>query len=205
MNINKYNISTWPAAGNKAGSAASRFFAGRQGGYLRILVLAMMLGACEPARDPVAADLVLSAREFADIVSVEPLLEINDSAQVAATVETAPLRQIGLLSTGRYKVNLRGPNGGAYKIHVMLFRDAAAAAKHWGQLHRASALAQTQALQAGDAAWIYYGQIERNAMESQAALRRDRVLIEIRARGASQRLADFVKRSAEHVDEVLQH
>ena len=204
MNINKYNISSWPAPGNKAGSAARRFFAGGQGGYLRILVLAMMLGACAPAREPVAADLLLGAREYADIVSVETLLELNDSAQVPATVETAPLRQIGLRSTGRYKVNLRGPNGGAYKIHVMLFTDAAAAEKHWGQLHRASALAQTQALQAGDAAWIYYGQIERNAMESQAALRRDRVLIEIRARGASQRLADFVKRSAAHVDEVLQ-
>ena len=141
--------------------------------------LALTLGACGSRPEPTAQDIAPTPGDFPRIASIEAQV-------VAGESDLAPAS--GMVSGARLIYHLGAPDGGVYKVRVMLFRDEGAAKQHWQGMHRAEALAATAPLDAGDEGWIYQGEM--------AATRAGRSIFEVKARGATGRLADFVRACA---------
>lgn len=146
---------------------------------------------------------MINAAQYREIVSVETEIELSSTDAATSAAQQATLRAAQLHSSGRYTARLRGRDGGAYEVHVLLFQDEAAAQAYWSNSHRASALAQTQPLEAGDAAWMQAIGEERGAPFTRAALRSGRAVYEIRARGAQARVPAFVQHLGLHARDVL--
>lgn len=162
-------------------------------------LLVLSLAACAPKPAASAKQLMLSAAEFPRIASIEPQMEIGDEPGSDANADS--LRPYGVHSAARYRYHLRGPDGGVYKVHILLFADEAAAVKDWQTRHRPEALAQTQPLSLdgpGDA-WIYPNP-EKGEL---AEVRVGRAVVEIKARGAATQLAAFSRAMAAHAAKRL--
>lgn len=144
-------------------------------------LLALVLAACGPKAPPTAESIALRAGDFPRIASIETQRYVASDPQLAESS--------GVLSAGRFVYNLGPPDGGEFKVKVLLFKDEASAQAYWQGMHRAEALAATTPLDAGDQGWIY-----RNEM---AATRAGRGIFEIKARGGKGRLADFTKACAD--------
>jgi hypothetical protein len=145
-----------------------------------LAVLALALAACGPKGPPTAETIALQRGDFPRIASIETQRYVADDPQLAANS--------GVLSAGRFIYNLGPPDGGEFKVKVLLFKDELAAQAYWQGMHRAEALAATTPLAAGDQGWIYGDEM--------AATREGRSIFEIKARGAKGRLADFTKACA---------
>ncbi len=151
------------------------------------------LAACKARPATTAHDLMLTSQDFAAIASIETVFEAVDDPQAEAGAANQDLRQQHIRSAGRYRYHLSPPDGGVYKVHILLFADAAAARDNWLRRHHPQALATTTRLPLGAAlqgkaeAWIYPS-AERGEMASTLA---GRAVIEIQARGAASRLAPF--------------
>lgn len=173
--------------------------------YPLLCALVLALAACKP--EPTAHSLMLDSSRFAAIASIETVLEAGTDQQQTSAADAQQLRQLGIHSFGRYRYHLRAPDGGVYKVHILLFTDTASAVQHWQQRHHAEALATTRPLPLGEKldtqgeAWIYPN-AERGEM---ASLRIGRAVIEIRARGAATVLAPFSRAIAAHTARVLRH
>jgi hypothetical protein len=152
-----------------------------------LAVLALALTACGSNGPPTAESIALKAGDFPRIASIETLRYVADDAELT--------RVSGMLSAGRFVYNLAPPDGGEFKVRVLLFKDERSAQAHWQGMHRAEALAGTTPLDAGDQGWIY--------RDEMAATRAGRSIFEVKARGGKGRLAAFTQACAEHAGSIL--
>lgn len=171
----------------------------------RLLFSLALLGlaACSrpPASPPSAQTLMLRQEQFPAIASIETVVEIGAAPGQGTSPDIEALRQAGMQSIGRYRYHLGVPDGGVYKVYIMLFADEAAAIRNWQQRHHPEALAQTQPLDliGRGEGWIY----PSPGKGEMAELRVGRVVVEIKARGAAGRLAGFCQALARHADRQL--
>jgi len=142
--------------------------------------LALLLAACGPTEPPSAGNIALQRGDFPRIASIETQRYVEGDPALASGS--------GVLSAGRFIYNLGPPDGGEFKVRVLLFKDEPSAQAYWQGMHRAEALAATTPLDAGDQGWIY--------RDEMAATRAGRSIFEIKARGGKGRLADFTRACA---------
>ena len=164
------------ATSSRSSAAGSRADARRA-----LAALALALAACGPQDPPTAETIALQPGDFPRIASIETQRYVAGEPQLAAST--------GVLSAGRFIYNLGPPDGGEFKVKVLLFKDELSAQAYWQGMHRAEALAATTPLDAGDRGWIY--------RDEMAATRAGRSIFEVKARGGKGRLADFTRACAD--------
>lgn len=158
----------------------------RRRAVLSLLLLPLLLAACRSRPEPSLIEYLPGAKDYAQVASIDTRAEIAEGGGREA-VDPA-MRDLGLLASGRYRVHLRGPDGGILKVHLMLFKDAEAASRDYRERHHPQSLAATRPLTAlGDEAWIYPSAEAGEYL----GLRLGRVRYEIEARGAASQLAPY--------------
>ncbi len=172
---------------------------------LLLLALLLTLAACKPRPAPSAHTLMLTPKDFAAIASIETVMEIDDDPKAAEGPANEDMRQFGIISSGRYRYHLKAPDGGVYKVHIVLFANEARAVKDWQGRHRPEALAATSPLPLDKVrdseGWIY----PSAGKGEMSAVRVGRAVIEIQARGAPAALAPFSRAIAKHASGVLRN
>lgn len=152
---------------------------------LSLLLLPLLLAACRSRPEPTLIEYLPGAKDYAQVASIDTRAEIAAGGGREA-VDPA-MRDLGLVASGRYRVHLRGPDGGILKVHLMLFKDAEAAKRDYRERHHPQSLAATRPLAAGDEAWIYPSAEAGEYL----GLRLGRVRYEIEARGAASQLTPY--------------
>lgn len=164
--------------------------------WLALVLLCLGVAACRDTLPPATAgDLLLAAGDFPGLVRVEPVISVSDPGGDAAGPEALALRAQGMRSAARVEYHLRAPGGAVIRAHLMLFVDPPAAEAHWRGRHHRDALAGTQALAIGEAAWTAGGK--------EAELRAGPVVIVLQSREPYARLEDFARVSLAHAQERL--
>jgi hypothetical protein len=160
-------------------------------------LLALALAGFSASASPpavTAADLQMPAAAFADVAEVRTrALAVDDgrAAEGASPPEITALRRAELASAAQYRYRIGGERPGQFKVRIDVFRDDAMAKARFHSRHLPQALALTRPLAAGEEGFIY--------RDEYAGFRVGPVAVEIRAEGASGRLADFARRYADFV------
>lgn len=175
-----------------SGSRTAGFRCERRAGLSLLLLLPLLLlSACRSRPEPSLIEYLPGAKDYAQVASIDTRAEIPQTE--AGEAVTASMRDLGLLASGRYRVHLRGPDGGILKVHLMLFKDAEAAGRDYRERHHPQSMAATRPLAAvGDEAWIYPSAEAGEYL----GLRLGRVRYEIEARGAASQLAPYARVAA---------